>query len=813
MRYTLSIFLFFNSWTIFCQFSLQGRVLNEKNEHLSYTTIYLEGTNLAAVSDEKGFYIIDSIPSGNYTLVAKFIGYRAFQQRIEVTTNIVLNITLPGEIYQLDNIEILANRIGDKGVFTNQNISKENIIKENTGVDVPYVLQWTPSLLVTSDAGTGIGYTALRLRGSDQTRINVTINGVPLNDAESHQVFWVDLPDLMSSVNNVQIQRGVGTSTNGVGAFGGAISINTNDNRINPYIDVSSGIGSFNTKKIGLKVGTGLMNDRFMIDARASYITSDGYIDRSKARLSSFFISAARVTSKSSWRLNIISGSETTNQAWFGTPESKLNGDSMALRRHFENNRSIYRSKQDSINLFNSDRRYNYYTYPNQIDNYSQSHFQLIHSVQMTQAVKMKSTLFYTKGSGYFEEFRYQDDLNRYFKDSIFEPVKLADIVRQRWLDNHLFGFMMDADWVVASKLTLQAGLMYQGYIGNHFGYVVKTTPEIQNKILFKNYYKNKGQKHEVSAYLRSIWNIQPKWTLHGDVQLRTLEYQILGNDNDLRNLDVAQTFLFLNPKIGLHYQMNKNSQLYLSLAVAHKEPSRSDFVDNAMTTLPKHERLQNWELGFRTHHKKTFFESNIYYMDYQNQLVLTGALNDVGAAIRINTPRSYRFGLENNLSYQPSKTFTFTFNATLSINKISKFEEIVADYTNGFELKTIAHQNTDISFAPTTIAALQMTYHFNKRAEITLASKYVGSQYLDNTQNAQRSLPAYHYQNLRLAYQVSSKYWKDLQVFLSVNNLLDQKYSANGYTFSYISGETITENFLYPQAGRHFMLTCNFQF
>ncbi|MBC7885624.1 MAG: TonB-dependent receptor, partial [Saprospiraceae bacterium] len=388
MRYLILI-LFVLPLQISGQYTISGTVSNTRGEHLSFATVYIPGTAYAASTDDHGKYIITDVAPDQYTFIVKFVGYRVHTQDVTIHADQKIDVVLQGEIYNLDAVEILANRVGQKGPFTKQNLSKETLLKENLGQDVPFILQWTPSMVVTSDAGTGIGYTGMRLRGSDQTRINVTLNGVPVNEAESHNVFWVDLPDLMGSAQSIQIQRGAGTSTNGAGAFGGTVSINTAEVRVNPYVDIFSTLGSFNTQKLSVHVGTGLINDRYVIDGRYSTVHSDGYVDRANARLNSLFFSAARVSSKSSLRLNVISGKEITYQSWSGVPQAKVDNNQEGLVSHYDRNvGSLYKSDADSVNLFASDRKYNYYSYANQIDNYRQTYVQLLHSLALKPNLK-----------------------------------------------------------------------------------------------------------------------------------------------------------------------------------------------------------------------------------------------------------------------------------------------------------------------------------------------------------------------------------------------------------------------------------------
>jgi iron complex outermembrane receptor protein len=818
MRLLITILLFSCTLDfVIGQYSLSGTVQNEKGEKLAFATVFFENTGFAAATDDRGHYIIHNIPPGRYDFKVAYIGYESITQSIMMDDTKIMDVTMNGEIYNIDVIEILSNRVRENDPFTKSNLNKNQLQKENLGQDVPFLLQWSPSMVVSSDAGSGIGYTNLRMRGSDQTRINVTINGVPLNDAESHNVFWVDLPDLMGSVNNIQLQRGVGTSTNGSGAFGGAVSISTSDTRINPFFDLSGSLGSFNSQKLSMHAGTGLINRKFIADAKYAVVKSDGYIDRASADLQSLYFSAGRITDRSSLKINILSGRETTYQAWYGVPESKLMDNTQALIQHYNNNYgSIYKSSSDSINLFNSDRRYNYYTYPNQVDNYRQTHLQLIHALAVNPKSKIKTTLFYTRGKGYFEEFKYNEKFEKYrlpVIQSAAGDIFSADLVRRRWLDNHFLGFNADVTIQTNGKWTWQSGLSSSFYLGNHYGNIAKITIQHPDWDPRNNYYENMGEKYESSLFIRVLHDLNEKVSWHGDIQVRNLNYSISGTDNDLRSLKTDYHDFFVNPKLGMNYLISKSANVYASYAVAHKEPSRGDFVDHVKQISPKSEMLQNTEIGFRAQSSFLKLESNIYYMHYSNELVLTGEINDVGAPIRINVPKSYRLGFETEFQAKLRKKWFFNFNINLSKNKISAFDEVVADYTVDFEKTSIHHKNTDISFSPSCVASLQLMFKPTTSFEAELSSKYVGAQFLDNTSNPNRLLPSYHYQNLRFSKDLNSKYWKKCKITCLINNLLDYKYSSNGYTYSYIYGELITENYYYPQAGRNYMMGINFGF
>ena len=800
------------STSVTAQVQVSGVVKNEKGELLDFTTVFLEQTTYAASSDYKGRYQISDILPGKYSLKATYIGYEPLIFEVNLQKDTIINLTFKGMIFQLNQIEILANRIGEYGPFTRQNLNREALNKENTGQDATFLLQWTPSMVVTSDAGTGIGYSGMRLRGSDQTRINVTLNDVPINDAESQNVFWVNMPDLMSSAHSVQIQRGVGTSTNGAGAFGGTVSINTSDIKVNPFIDIASSYGSFNSRKLSAQLGTGLMENRYSVEGRMSIIKSDGFVDRATADLNSYFLTASRVTSKSSLKFNVIHGQEKTYQAWNGVPQEKVDGNYDDLVRHYLLNKgSLYKTAQDSANLFDSDRSYNYYTYKNQVDNYRQTHLQLIYSWSPFSAWKSKLTLFYTKGKGYFEEFKPDAKWSGYNINPIVGDdggkINRSDIVRRRWLNNDLLGVLASAVRQFNSSSELQFGISGSQYTGDHYGNVIRSSILIPDLNKEKKYYDNNGHKYEVSSYVRWTQHIKKQWILYGDVQMRFIDYGINGIDKNLRSVEVNSSYTFLNPKIGAQYVINPDHNMYISYAIAQKEPSRGDFIDNVFVTDPKPEYLEDVELGYEWKNENYRLESNLYFMKYKDQLVLTGDLNEVGANLRVNVPESYRFGWETNAIVKLHKVVNLTFNMSLSTNKIKTFTEIIPDYTQDFEKVEIKHKNTDIAFSPSLVGALGLVVKPMKDMEVEWSTKYVGRQFLDNTSSEDRMLKAYHFHNMRISKSFSSLNWKNLEMIFMLQNIFDYKYSSNGYTYSYIAGELHTQNFVYPQAGRNWII------
>jgi iron complex outermembrane receptor protein len=813
--YIRALVLFLITWTSIsqAQHTLVGNVYTEKGEPLNAAVILIQGTQNTAVTDERGRFEIDSLPHGKCTVEITFLGFEKLVQTIELDKNKELDFIIKGKLYNLDRIEITANRADTQAPFTYVNVTEKELNRINLGQDMPFLLDGLPSTVVTSDAGAGIGYTGIRIRGSDPTRVNVTINDVPLNDAESQSVFWVNLPDLASSVNEIQVQRGVGPSTNGPGAYGGSIGINTKEVRINPYIDFFGSLGSFNTKKYSVSLGTGLMNNKYSIDMRYSNINSDGYVDRASSDLSSYYISLSKVSEKSSLRFITFSGRERTYQSWYGVPESKVNGNLEALQQHYNNNvGSIYNTQEDSLNLFNSDRRYNYYRYDNQVDDYRQTHYQLHYAKNVNEKFTYKTTLFYTRGAGFFEEYKHQDALKDYsisdFEDENGHLVTNSDLVRRRWLDNDLFGLVFNTNYKISSNTDFSAGGSFSRYIGDHFGRVEQLfVPTFFDPL--RNYYENTGKKNDGNIYSRFTYQPSEKYNAYLDLQGRVIGYNASGDDNGGALVNIDTTFIFFNPKAGI--SLNTSLGLvYASAAFANKEPSRSDFIDNPRYDTPDHESLIDYELGIRSKGSKHDIGANFYFMDYINQLIQTGDLNDVGAVIRTNVADSYRMGIEIDAGYQFNAHFAWSWDLNLSRNKIDEFNEVLFDYTNGFERIETTFQNTDIAFSPNIIFRNEFIVSLVKNLLISLETKYVGDQYLDNTQNEGRKLDAFLVNKLRFNYELNPKFAKKVDFTLSVNNLLDAKYSANGYTYSYIFGETITENFLYPQAGIHFLLGMN---
>jgi iron complex outermembrane receptor protein len=721
-----------------------------------------------------------------------------------------LSVKHPGLFLQ--PVEVIAILAGDKAPFTKTNISGAEIAKNNIGQDIPLILNQQPSVLASSDAGNGVGYTEISIRGTDVTRINMTLNGLPYNDAESQAIYFVDLPDFASSASNVQIQRGIGTSSNGAGAFGASINFATNEFNPDPYAEFNNSFGSFNTWKNTLKAGSGLLGEHFTVDMRLSRISSNGYVDRASSDLKSAYFSAAYLSKKTSFRLNIIMGAEKTYQAWNGVPEAKLYGNPTQLEEHYLNNSgysgALYNTVQDSINLFQSNpRTYNYFTYKNQTDNYIQNHYQGFLNHQFSDFLSANIAAFLTRGKGYYEEYKnnaaYADyGLPSYsVGDTSFSNT---DLIRQKWLDNFFYGGIFSSQYKKrGTELTLGGG--WDEYDGGHYGYVIWSAlggiPDDYR------YYNEPSRKTDENIYAKWQQDLGNYFSSFADLQFRRINYRIDGFEDD-PSLKVWNKYNFLNPKAGVSYARGP-WQGYFSYAMAQHEPNHDDFEAGAAEQ-PKPEMLHDFELGLNK--KRPLFNWGItgYYMLYHDQLVLTGKINDVGEYTRTNTPRSYRLGLELQGAVKPVSWFQASGNLTLSRNKVLDYTEYIDDYDNGGQ-KSFTYKQSDIALSPGLIAGATLSFYPVAQVEVDLPAKYSGIAYLDNTESRQRKINDYYVQQLRVIYSPKIKSIREMNIAFQLNNLFNKKYEANGYTYGYFSGgQLVNENFLFPQAGTNFMLSVN---
>ena len=686
----------------------------------------------------------------------------------------------------LEPVEVTAVRAAAKAPFAKTNLSEKEIIKNNLGQDLPFLLNQTPSVVINSDAGNGVGYTGIRIRGTDGSRINVTLNGIPYNDAESQGTFFVNLPDFSSSVSSIQIQRGVGSSTNGAGAFGASINLSTNEVNTKFQVELNNSIGSFNTFKNTLKISSGLLGSHFTIDGRLSNITSDGYIDRAATKLQSYYFSTAYMDDKNSVRLNVFSGKEKTYLAWNGVSESDL-----------KNNRTLNVSGQEQPGK----------PYENETDNYTQTHYQLFFNHQFNPFWKSNITLFLSKGAGYYEQYKSMQKLSNYgLPDYVkgTDTVTKTDIIRQLWLDNNFYGTVFSIQHQKKNtQLTIGGG--WNGYDGKHFGEIIWA--QVQPAVPVKyRWYNLTANKKDFSIFTKWTQQWGTKWQTYADMQVRNVTYNLNGFRNN-PTVIVKNNYTFINPKAGITYN-NKNWQAYFSYAIANKEPNRDDF-EAGISQQPLSEKLNDFELGLEKKYSKFSFAANLYYMLYKNQLVLTGKINDVGAYTRTNIPNSYRLGLELQAKAIVSKYINISANVAFSENKVKNFAEYIDDYDNGGQVVN-QYKKTTIGFSPAVVAGSTIDIILLKNSEISFLSKYVSSQYLDNTAQNSRKLDGYFLQDVRLSYSIKNNFSKTVNIILQLNNVLNKKYEPNGYTYSYVAGGLVTENFYFPMAQFNWMLGVN---
>ncbi len=796
----------------FAQYDLEGKVTGE-GKPLPGASVLLNNTQYGMSTLNDGSFEFRNLKKGNYTITVSFIGYEPRIRKISVPAEEAITIDLEPVSVLTSEVLVSATRAGNKTPVAYTNVTGEEINRRNMGQDIPFLLQLTPSFVATSDAGAGVGYTNFRIRGTDLNRINVTVNGIPLNDPESHGTWFVDQPDLASSLENVQIQRGVGTSTNGAAAFGASIDLQTNTLNREAYAEYQTAAGSFNTFKNSVMAGTGLLNGKFSIDARLSKITSDGFIDRASADLKSFFVAGGYYSENTILKANVFSGLETTYQAWNGVPSVRLNNDLAGMQRYEEH--WLYTPEQTQEMISSDSRTYNLYTYENQVDNYRQDHYQLHFSHKFSNAFNVNASGFYIRGLGYYENFKQDEDLEDYLIPVITvgsETIESTDLVNRKWLDNHFYGMTFSMNYnTERNSFTLGGGL--NDYTGHHYGNVIwgqflgEAAPNHE-------WYRNKGLKNDLNLFVKDNFQLFEKLNLFADLQYRKIDYTINGIDDDLRDITQEQKFNFYNPKIGIFYQPAANHEMYLSFAKANREPNRTAYVDaDPAGKQPVHETLNDWEFGYS--YKSTVFSGNVnfYFMTYDNQLVLTGEINDVGSPIMVNTDESYRAGVELQYGIAFTRNLQWTANATFSQNKIKDFTEYVDNWDTwgqeAFELGT-----TDIAFSPDIIANSQVLFQPVAGLNLAFITSYVGKQYIDNTSSDDRSLDPYLVNNLKIDYTIKAGPFDEMVLHLLVNNLFNEMYENNAWVYSYIlGGERYKMDGYYPQAGRHFMAGVNIKF
>jgi iron complex outermembrane receptor protein len=771
----------FISWNTNAQLDFSASVKNESGEPLIGANVVLLGTYWQTVTNAKGEFVFNELPEGNYKVKISYIGYLEYTANVDLKESANLEFVLKDKSILTEEITIKGVRADGKQAATYTIVDKNELNKRDFGQDVPYLLAMEPSVVTTSDGGTGIGYTSMRIRGLDSKKINVTINGIPYNDAESHGTYWVDIPDIASSMRSIQIQRGLGKSANGPGSFGGSINIETNQIPLKAYALTENTVGSYKTMKNSFQAGTGLINNHWFAEGRFSRIGSDGYIDRASSKLRSYFAQGGYYSEKSILRIIAFGGYEETYQAWYGIDKWGLD----TYGRTY--NYAGYYTDKNGVEKF----------YDKQVDHYVQNHLQLNFSHKFNSVLQFNTVLNYTKGNGYYQEFYDNASLNNYFIGNVIngtDTITTSDLAGRKWLDNKLFASntFINAD---LGKLGITYGVGFSKYFdGKHYGEIIwSEVPEAN--IAGNSLYRNVGNKLDLSSYLKLNYALTDKASVYLDLNYRMIHYTATGVDRefgDPLNLNIDKNYKFLNPMLGISYSLSKIGLLYATVGMSHREPTRADFISNYnLPGGPKAEKMINTEIGFRKSAGNYFYEANIYLMSYRDELIKTGQMDDVGIPIVKNTGKSYRMGVELNAGTKISSLLTLKGNVALSKNKTD-----FSDFING---EYVIYKDVNISYTPNVVAGTQVIVTPLKSFEMALLTKFVSKQYLDNTQNEDRILESYFINDLRVNYKFSLGNTSQIELKLLINNLFSENYSSNGYMY----GST---PYYYPQAPRNFL-------
>ena len=788
------------------------KVIDSKGILLEGVAVTNSITKETTYTDAKGeFDYLMPHPLKSYMLYFDYPGF--YRDSIEIflwSNNPEIVVRLNPLGYTFDALTVTATAATPLTPVTYTEVSAAEIQKRNLGQDAPYLLKWTPSVVVNSDAGTGTGYTGIWIRGSDPTRTNVTINGIPYNDSESQGVFWVNLPDFSSSADNIQIQRGVGTSTNGAGAFGATIDFNTNQIGEEPKLSIDGGVGSFGTRRGSVNYTSGLMDNGLKIDARYSQTHSDGYVDRASADLSGYYAGLTYIGADAGavWRFNAFGGKEVTYQSWNGVTQAEID----EFGRTYN---SVGTEKEGE-------------PYDNEVDNYRQNHYQLHYNNEFGGKWSLGLSGHYTRGLGYFEQYKADEPLLTGYGINVTpafidgEEVT-SDLIRRRWLDNHFYGTVYSLRYRASDRFDLTFGGSANEYQGGHYGEVIWARNAGDSEIRDR-YYDNDATKRDFSNYLRANWKVFSRFSVYADFQLRYVDYEFLGFANDLSRIDENVNHTFFNPKAGLLYELPGGGQAYASFGVARREPNRNDYTENPTPTRPTPERLLNTEVGIRKQAGDFNYGANFYHMAYKDQLVVTGELNDVGELLRANVPSSYRIGLELQGGYRATDKLEVGGNLALSRNRVRAYTEFLDSYDESFGWlgqDEVLREDTPLAFSPGLVAALDLNYKFVNQGphllEAGLQTKFVGERFVDNSGTEGAALDAYNYTDLRVAYTLRPRGKSRLGALrftLLVRNIADNLYVSNGwsYRYNFAGSETLLKG-LYPQAGRNVLLGVGLDF
>jgi len=780
-KITFFLFLFVSILANAQTFTLNGKVVNENNESLPGATVLVKENNKGTSTDFDGKFRVN-LPKGTSTIQVSFVGYKTVSKEISLTKNDAIEFVLFPNATVLEEVLVAAVRVQSDAPIAHSNLTKKEIAKRNLGQDIPVLLNYLPSVISSSDAGAGVGYTYIRVRGSDASRVNVTINGIPYNDAESQGTFWVNLGDFASSTQSLQLQRGVGTSTNGSGAFGASLNILTDAISEQAGGEIANSFGSYGTRKHTVKFTTGKVNKHFEFAGRLSNIYSDGYVDRASTDLKSYFFQGSYTDDNTLIKAITFGGTEKTYQAWYGLDATQLE----------------------------QDRKQNPYTYDNETDNYKQDHYQLHWDEKLNENWSTNIGLNYTRGKGYFEQFKADSGISKYNEiveqtgvDSWGTPV--TDAIVRRWLDNHFYVFNGNTTYK-KENLEIVSGFSYSNYKGDHFGEVIWAKQFAPTANIRDQYYFSDASKKDFSVFSKATFKISEKLKTFVDLQGRFVNYKTNGLTADRNPLNIEEKFSFFNPKLGFTYSINKKNSLYISYAKANKEPNRDDYKNGKEVKL---ESLDDYEFGWRLKNNTVQLNTNLYYMAYNNQLIQTGGLNDVGEYLRKNVKDSYRFGLEIDANIKISSQFSVNQNLTLSSNKIKDF---ILDREG-----TVTNiGTTNIAFSPDIIAGNAIVYKPTDYFQLSFLSKFVGDQYLSNTNTKASKLEDYFISDLNFVYEIKTvAIFKSITISGVVNNIFNKRYVDRGYTYlNTWTGPTSFEvQGFYPQATRNFLIGATLKF
>ncbi len=802
-RIITSAFLFlFCGMCCLAQVSFSGIIReHDTGKPLSGGNLAVEKSYLSTFSDTNGHYSIRNIKPGTYILKVSYMGYQTIKKELRISKDTLINFEMITNVVLGEETNIIATRAQPKTPVTYSMLDAKEIKEANLGADLSYILQSTPSVNVTSDAGTGIGYTGISIRGSDLSRINVTLNGIPLNDAETQGVWFVDFPDLASSTENIQIQRGVGTSTNGPGAFGATINIQTSSLNQDPYAELNASCGSFNTLKSTFRFGTGIIKNKFSVDGRVSYLTSNGYIDRASARLKSFYISGGYFGKKTTLKFNVLSGIEKTYQAWEGVPK-----DSLATNRTY-NPSGEYRDKNGNIVY-----------YDNQTDNYQQDHYQILFSREFGKSFNINTDFDYTKGRGYYESYKPDQAFSSYRLENVvfgLDTITHTDLINRKFLDNDYYCVTFSGNYQRNQKIKISIGGAWSQYYGEHYGKVV-WAQFASNGNISRNWYYSTGVKKDFNIFLKGNYQLMKKINLYADLQYRYVYHNIQGTLDNLNPIDQLHKFNFFNPKVGIYFDISNKQSAYFSFGIANREPNRNNYEVADKDHIPASEKLYDYELGYNL--KLSWFNAgvNLYYMNYTDQLVLTGQINNVGEAIMTNVPESYRAGIEITTGAIIFKWLNWNLSATLSRNRIKSFTEYIDTYDSNYTFTGQVSNNlgeTNLSFSPSILLTNVFTFHPIDKLSLSLTSKYVGDQNIDNTSSADRMLHTYFVNGFSAGYTVKTKWFQEIGFHLAINNLFSNKYESNAWIYRYyVNGQPYEDNGYFPQALINFLVGISIQ-